>query len=186
MSRLDGKSVAILATHGFEQSELEQPREALAQAGARVHVISPEAEDITGWKGSDWGAAVPVDRPLGLADPGDYDAVVLPGGQINPDILRTKPEAVNFVRATWRDGKPVGAICHGPWLVIEAGLAEGRAMTSYPSIRTDVENAGGRWEDTQVVADAGLVTSRNPHDLPAFSERLIDEIAEGVAYARAA
>ncbi|WP_372893089.1 type 1 glutamine amidotransferase domain-containing protein [Rhodosalinus sp.] len=186
MARLDGKTVAILATHGFEQSELEQPREALAQAGATVHVIAPETEDITGWNGSDWGGAMPVDRPLGLADPADYDAVVLPGGQINPDILRTKPEAVDFVRAIWAAGKPVAAICHGPWMLIEAGVATGRKMTSYPSIRTDVENAGGHWEDSEVVADAGLVTSRNPGDLPAFSERLIDEIAEGGPYARAA
>lgn len=186
MARLDGKTVAILATHGFEQSELEQPREALAQAGATVHVVSPETDDITGWKKTNWGTAVPVDRPLSLADPADYDAVVLPGGQINPDILRTRPEAVRFVREMWRAGKPVAAICHGPWMLVEADLVEGRRLTSYPSIRTDVENAGGRWEDSEVVADEGLVTSRNPDDLPAFSERIIEEIAEGRSYKRAA
>ena len=186
MSRLDGKTVAILATHGFEQSELEQPREALEQAGATVHVVAPEAEDITGWKGSDWGTAVAVDRPLGLAEPGDYAAVVVPGGQINPDILRTKPEAVDFVREIWTAGKPVAAICHGPWMLVEADIARGRRLTSYPSIRTDVTNAGGLWEDTEVVADEGLVTSRHPGDLPAFCERVIEEVAEGRAYPRAA
>lgn len=186
MARLNGKTVAILATHGFEQSELEQPREALAQAGATVHVVSPETGDITGWKGTDWGTAVPVDRPLKLADAGDYDAVVLPGGQINPDILRTVPEAVDFVREIWRAGKPVAAICHGPWMLVEAGIARGRKLTSYPSIRTDVENAGGTWEDSEVVVDEGLVTSRRPDDLPAFSEKLIAEIEAGHSYKRAA
>ncbi|MFP4239950.1 type 1 glutamine amidotransferase domain-containing protein [Rhodosalinus sp.] len=186
MARLSGKTVAILATHGFEQSELEHPREALAQAGATVHVVSPETDDITAWKGSDWGGKVAVDRPLKLADAGEYDALVLPGGQINPDILRTKPEAVDFLREIWRAGKPVAAICHGPWMLVEAGIARGRKLTSYPSIRTDVQNAGGHWEDGEVVVDEGLVTSRNPDDLPAFSEKLIEEIEAGHSYSRAA
>lgn len=179
MARLDTKKVAILATHGFEQSELEHPLNALREAGATVHVISPESGEIKGWKGSDWGTPVAVDETLDDAQADHYDGLVLPGGQINPDLLRVNPTAVEFVKAFWAAGKPIGAICHGPWLLVEADVVKGRKITSYPSIKTDVVNAGGEWEDSECVCDNGLVTSRNPDDLPAFSAKMIEEIAEG-------
>lgn len=186
MSRLNGQKIAILATHGFEQSELEHPLKALREAGATVHVVSPEEREINGWDNKNWGRAVPVDVALSDAKPGDYDALVLPGGQINPDILRTIPEAVSFVKSFWPEGKTIGAICHAPWLLVEADIAKGRHVTSYHSIRKDMENAGGLWEDSEVVTDQGLVTSRNPNDLPAFCDKLIEEIAEGRHTKRAA
>lgn len=179
MARLDNKKVAILATNGFEQSELEHPLNALREAGATVHVVSPESGEIKGWKGSDWGTPVAVDETLDDAQADHYDALVLPGGQINPDLLRVNPTAVEFVKAFWAAGKPIGAICHGPWLLVEADVVKGRKITSFPSIKTDVVNAGGEWEDSECVCDNGLVTSRNPDDLPAFSAKMIEEIAEG-------
>ncbi len=179
MARLNDKKVAILATHGFEQSELEHPLNALREAGATVHVISPESGEIKGWKGSDWGTPVAVDETLDDAQADHFDALVLPGGQINPDLLRANPTAVEFVKAFWAAGKPIGAICHGPWLLVEADVVKGRKITSYHSIKTDVVNAGGEWEDSECVCDNGLVTSRNPDDLPAFSAKMIVEIAEG-------
>jgi protease I len=179
MAHLDGKKVAVLATHGFEQSELEKPVAALREAGATVHVVSPEAGEIKGWDNKDWGRAVPVDVTLDKALVATYDALVLPGGQMNPDILRANPQAVAFVRDFWEAGKPIGAICHAPWLLVEAGIVEGRKMTSYGSIATDVKNAGALWEDSEVVTDQGLVTSRKPEDLPAFCKKLVEEIAEG-------
>ena len=186
MSRLNGKKIAILATNGFEQSELEEPLSALRDAGADVHVVSPESGEIKGWDASDWGRAVKVDRELSGVTSDDYDALVLPGGQINPDLLRVDEDALTFVRSFWEDKKPIGAICHAPWLLIEAGIVEGRKLTSYKSIKTDVKNAGGHWEDSEVVTDQGLVTSRNPNDLPAFCDKLIEEIAEGRHQKRAA
>lgn len=186
MHDLTGKKVAILATHGFEQSELEVPLQKLREAGATVDVVSPEEGEIKGWDQKDWGRAVPVDRALGKASASDYDALVLPGGQINPDTLRDNKAAVDLVRAFWDAKKPIGAICHGPWLLVEAGIAKNRRMTSYSSIRTDVVNAGGLWEDSQVVTDQGLVTSRNPDDLDAFCNKLAEEIAEGRHDRRAA
>ncbi|MEQ9261016.1 MAG: type 1 glutamine amidotransferase domain-containing protein [Roseovarius sp.] len=186
MTRLDSKKVAILATHGFEQSELEHPLGALREAGAEVHVVSPESGEITGWQGSNWGQPVPVDKRLEEADPESYDALVLPGGQINPDLLRVNEQAVGFVKAFWNAGKPIGAICHAPWLLVEADVVKGRKLTSYGSIKTDVINAGGRWEDSETVTDQGLVTSRNPDDLPAFSAKMIEEVAEGRHQRRAA
>jgi protease I len=179
MSDLSGKRVAILATNGFEQSELEVPLRELKSAGATVHVVSLKGGEIKGWDKQDWGRAVPVDRVLSDVSAEAYDALMLPGGQINPDLLRARKPAVDFVKAFWNDSKPIGAICHAPWLLIEAGIVRDRRLTSYSSIRTDVINAGGRWEDSEVVTDQGLVTSRNPDDLPAFCAKLIEEIAEG-------
>ena len=179
---LSGARVAILATHGFEQSELEAPRDALSGAGATVTVVSPESGSIKGWHQGDWGDAVPVDTALADADAADFDALVLPGGQMNPDVLRANADAVGLVSAFARAGKPVAAVCHAPWLVIEAGLAKGRHMTSYTSIRTDLENAGAEVQDTSVVVcphgDFVLITSRNPDDLPDFNEAIATAISE--------
>jgi protease I len=170
------KRVAILATHGFEQSELVEPLETLRGAGFRVDVVSPEDGKIKGWKGKDWGDEVPVDVRLADAKPADYDALVLPGGVINPDKLRMDKAAVEFVRGFDTAGKPLAAICHGPWLLAEAGVAKGRTLTSWPSIRTDLENAGGTWRDQEVVCDGHLITSRKPDDIPAFSQAVIEAL----------
>jgi deglycase len=176
---LSGRIIAILATDGFEQSELTEPKRALEQAGAMVHVIAPQSGRIRGWQHTDWGDEVPVDLTLEQARPGDYHALVLPGGQMNPDKLRIEPKAVAFARAFFEAGKPVGAICHGPWLLVEADVVRGRTVTSWPSIRTDLKNAGANWVDREVVVDQGLVTSRKPDDLPAFNAKIIEEFAEG-------
>jgi protease I len=176
---LNGRTLAILATDGFEQSELTEPKRALEEAGATVHVIAPKAGMIRGWDRTDWGEEVEVDLELAQARPEDYDGLVLPGGQINPDRLRIEPGAVAFARAFFEAGKPVGAICHGPWLLVEADVVRGRKVTSWPSVRTDLKNAGADWVDQEVVVDQGLVTSRNPGDLPAFNAKLVEEFAEG-------
>jgi protease I len=176
---LSGKKIAILATNGFEQSELEVPRDRLKQAGATVHVVSPEKGEIRGWDKKDWGRPASVDRALDDVKVDDYDALVLPGGQINPDLLRVNANAIELIRAFFDKKKIVAAICHAPWLLIEAGVIKGRKVTSYHSIKTDVINAGGKWENAAVVTDQGLITSRNPGDLEDFSKKIMEEILEG-------
>lgn len=179
MPQLDGKKVAILATNGFEQSELLEPKKALEAAGAQTHIVSLETGSIKGWKDKNWGDSVNVDAIVADVSASDYDALHLPGGQMNPDLLRVNPAAVGFVRSFFEQHKPVGAICHAPWLLAEAGVADGRTLTSYASIKTDMKNAGANWIDQEVVCDQGLVTSRQPDDLPAYNAKLIEEIAEG-------
>ena len=186
MRNLSGKRVAILATDGYEQSELELPLARLKEAGARVDVVSLKPGVIKGWHHHDWGRPIDVDRVLSEASPNDYDGLVLPGGQMNPDTLRLEPDAIGFIRGFWQQGKVVAAICHAPWLLVEAGLVKGRNVTSWPSIRTDVINAGGIWHDLDVVADQGLVTSRKPTDLESFCLKIAEELAEGVHTRRAA
>jgi protease I len=176
---LTGKKIAILATNGFEQSELEVPRDRLKKAGATVDIVSLAAGEIKGWDQKNWGRTVKVDKTLDQVSASDYDALVLPGGQINPDLLRVEPKALNFIRDVFNAKKIVAAVCHAPWLLIEVGIAKGRRMTSYNSIKTDVINAGAHWEDSEVVIDQGLITSRNPGDLEAFSAKIIEEVKEG-------
>ncbi|SET86947.1 type 1 glutamine amidotransferase domain-containing protein [Paracoccus homiensis] len=179
MTDISKTRILIMATDGFEQSELEVPRDELRTAGAIVEIASPGGNAIRGWKDGDWGETVQVDRTIAEVDAGVYHALVLPGGQINPDRLRTEEAAVKLVQAFHDAGKIVAAICHGPWLLVEAGVAKGRRMTSYNSIRTDLENAGVIWEDQEVVADRGLITSRSPDDLPAFCAKIVEEVREG-------
>jgi protease I len=174
---LKGKTIAILATHGFEQAELETPRDRLSKAG--VHVVSLAGGEIKGWDKKDWGRPVKVDKTLDEVAAAAYDAVVLPGGQINPDLLRVEPKALKFIKDIFEAKKVVAAVCHAPWLLIETGIAKGRKMTSFKSIKTDVANAGAKWEDSEVVVDQGVITSRNPGDLEAFSAKIIEEVKEG-------
>lgn len=183
---LTGKRIAILATSGFEQSELMEPRRRLTEANATVEVVSPKAGKIRGWEDGDWGDRVAVDKTIDEVDVAGYDALVLPGGQINPDVLRTDEGAVALVRAFVESGKPVGAICHGPWMLAEAGVVRGRRLTSYHSIRTDMTNAGARWSDQAVVRDGNLVTSRKPDDLPEFINGIAEAVAEQASRHRAA
>jgi protease I len=175
--------ILIMATDGFEQSELMVPQEKLSDAGATVEVAAPKSRmksgKIYGWDENDWGKTVSVDRDIEDVNPADYDALVLPGGQINPDKLRVEPKAIEIIRAFYSSGKTVAAICHAPWLLIEAGIIKGRKCTSYHSIKTDVINAGGQWRDETVVTDHGLITSRNPGDLDAFVNKIIEEVREG-------
>jgi protease I len=177
---LQGKKVAILVADGFEQSEFERPRRALDEAGAETKVVSPENGSVKGWQEDKFGDSFDVDVKLQKANPDEYDALLLPGGVMNPDKLRQLPEAVEFVRAFFEAGKPVAAICHGPQILIDADVVRGRKMTSYPSIKNDLINAGADWVDEKVVTDQGLVTSRTPDDLPYFNEKMIEEFAEGV------
>lgn len=183
---LDGKRIAILATNGFEQSELEVPRDRLIKAGAAVDVVSLADGEIKGWDKKDWGRPVKVDKTLDEVAAEDYDAIVLPGGQINPDLLRVEPTALKFIKDIFDAKKVVAAVCHAPWLLIETGIAKGRRMTSFKSIKADVANAGAHWEDAEVVVDQGIITSRNPGDLEAFSAKIIEEIKEGAHAQRSA
>lgn len=175
--QLEGIKVAILCTNGFEQVELIDPRRALDDAGAQTFVVAPESGSIIGWDHTDWGDYVEVDQSLDDAAPGDFDALFLPGGVLNPDKLRMNDAAVSFVRSFFNDGKPVAAICHGPQTMINAEVVDGRRMTSYSAIRKDLENAGADWIDQAVVVDNGLITSRNPDDIPAFCEAIVHEFA---------
>lgn len=177
--RLEGRKVAVLATDGFEQVELTKPVEALKAEGAEVEVVSPKAGQIQGFNHHDKGQTVAVDRELAQADAGSYDAIVLPGGVINPDALRLEPNAIDFIRSFARAGKPIAAICHGPWTLINAEAVEGRKVTSWPTLEADLRNAGAEWVDQEVVVDRGLVTSRKPDDLPAFCAKMVEEFAEG-------
>ncbi len=180
MKSLAGKRVAILTENGFEESELTSPLEALRKAGADVHIVSPREGKVKGWKDGNWSIELPVDVLVADADPEEYDALVIPGGVINPDLMRRDPDCIEFAKEFLQEGKPVAAICHGPQLLIETGMLEGKRMTSFHSIKTDLINAGVRWEDKEVVVDNGLVTSRSPKDLEAFNKKMIEEIAEGV------
>lgn len=182
---LNGKKVAILVTNGFEQVELTKPKAALEEAGAKTEIVSPAKGSVKAWEFTDWGSEFPVDTPLDQARPDDYDALLLPGGVMNPDNLRADSTAVRFVKAFFESGKPIAAICHGPWTLIEADAVKGKTLTSYPSIKTDLKNAGANWVDKEVVVDQGLVTSRNPDDIPAFNRKMIEEIGEGVHRERA-
>jgi protease I len=175
---LSGRKVAVLATDGFEQSELMEPKRLLEQAGAHVTVIAPgDSEQITGWKLKNWGDKVKVDQSLAEANADEFDALVLPGGVMNPDKLRQIPEVIAFVQSFSSKSKPIAAICHGPWTLINAGLVKGRKLTSWPSLRQDLENAGAQWVDEEVVADGQIITSRKPDDIPAFSKEIIRALA---------
>ncbi len=178
--KLDGKKVAIVVTDGFEQVELTSPKEALEREGANAEIVSPKEGKVKGWKHTEWGDELPVDVPLAQAKADDYDALLLPGGVMNPDKLRVMPEVRKLVKSFFDAGKPVAAICHGPWTLIDAGVIEGRKVTSWPTLQTDLVNAGAEWVDEEVVVDDGLVTSRKPDDLPAFNAKMIEEFAEGL------
>jgi protease I len=185
-AQLQGKRVAILATDGVERVELTEPKKALDDAGARTVVVAPKAGSIKSWEHDHWGDTIKVDETLDDAREDRFDALMLPGGVMNPDHLRQNQRAVQFVRSFFEAGKPVAAICHAPWMLVEAGVIRGRTVTSWPSLKTDIKNAGGDWVDREVVTDEGLVTSRKPDDIPAFNRKMIEEFAEGIHEASAA
>jgi len=178
-NKLTGKRVAILATDGVEQVELTEPRKALDEAGAKTTLVSPKSGKIKGWQHDHWGEELKVDVALESANADTFDALLLPGGVMNPDQLRMNKQAVQFVRSFFDSGKPVAAICHAPWMLVEADVVSGRSVTSWPSLQTDLRNAGADWVDREVVTDQGLVTSRKPDDIPAFNRKMIEEFAEG-------
>jgi protease I len=184
-STLKGKKVAILATDGFEQAELAEPRKALDKAGATTEVVSLKDGKIKGWKMKDWGDTVRVDKTVQQANPSDYDARLLPGGVINPDHLRMDPDAVSFVRNFVATGRPVAAICHGPWMLVEADVVKGKSITSWPSLKTDLRNAGANWVDQEVCTDGQFITSRKPDDIPAFNRTIIDALSKSTSKAAA-
>lgn len=179
MAILTGKKVAILTESGFEEVELTGPKKALEDAGAEVKIVSPQKEKVKAWAHDHWSIELPVDVNVEEADPNDYDALMIPGGVLNPDKMRLNDKCVEFAQNFLQDGKPVAAICHGPQLLIETGMLEGRNITSYPSVKTDMINAGAIWTDREVIVDNGLVTSRSPKDLEAFNKKMIEEIKEG-------
>jgi protease I len=185
-NKLSGKNIAILAADGFEEVELTKPKEALQDAGAKTSVVSIKSGKIQGMNHADKGKTVDVDLTLADARLEQFDALMIPGGLMNPDTLRSTDEALEFVRHFFQEGKPVAAICHGPWVLIDAGVVRGRTLTSWPAIKTDVRNAGGTWVDKEVLVDNGLVTSRKPDDIPAFNEKMIEEFCEGRHVATAA
>jgi len=176
---LRGKRIAIVATDGYEQAELLEPKKALEEAGATTEVIAPKSGEIKGWESKDWGGKVKVDKTLDQARAQDYDALVLPGGVMNPDHLRMEPRAVSFVKDFVGTGRPVAAICHGPWTLIEAGVVQGKTITSWPSLKTDLKNAGANWVDQEVATDGQFISSRKPDDLPAFNKAIIEAISQG-------
>ena len=186
MTAIRDSKILIIATNGFEQSELEVPRDKLKAAGAKVTIASPDGKEIKGWQHTDWGRPAAVDLKITDAKEGDYHALVIPGGVMNPDKLRVDEDAMKLVKAFLASGKPVAAVCHGPWLLVQADALKGRQATSYKSIRKDVENAGATWVDEEVVVDDGIITSRSPDDLPAFVSKIIEEVEEGKHYRRAA
>jgi protease I len=177
---VSGKRVAILATDGVERSELVEPRKALDAAGAQTSVISPKTGSIKSWERGNWSDEIRVDLPLDRASADDFDSLLLPGGVMNPDRLRIDKPAVDFVRKFFEAGKPIAAICHGAWMLVEAGVVRGKTLTSWPSLQTDIRNAGGDWVDREVVVDEGLVTSRKPDDIPVFNRKMIEEFGEGI------
>jgi protease I len=181
MDELKGVRVAILVDNGFEQVEMTEPRKALEQAGAETRVVSPQSGEVRSWKSKEWGDSYPVQEPLDRAQPNQFDALLLPGGVMNPDHLRTNPKAVAFVKAFFDAGKPVAAICHGPWTIIETGAARGRKLTSWPSLKTDLRNAGAEWTDSEVVVDRNLISSRKPDDIPAFNREILKLFGQGKA-----
>ena len=176
--QLQGRKVAILVENGFEQVEMTEPRKSLENEGAKTYLISPQEKKVKGWRKKEWGDEFSVDIPLLSADSLDFDALLIPGGVMSPDKLRMDDDAVGLVRDFIEEGKPVAAICHGPWMLVEADVVDGRVVTSWPSLRTDIENAGADWVDEQVVVDNGIVTSRKPDDIPAFTQKMIDEFSE--------
>jgi protease I len=178
-NELRGKRIAALVDDGFEQVELTEPKQALENAGAQVDIVSPQPQKVKGWQHTKWGEEFSVDRRLDSVTAGDYDALLLPGGVMNPDRLRTNQKAVALVKAFAESGKPIAAICHGPWTLIDAGAVRGRTLTSWPSLATDLRNAGANWVDQECVNDNGLVTARKPADIPAFNKKMIEEFAEG-------
>jgi protease I len=180
MANLKDLKVAILSENGFEQAELVSPKQKMEEAGVTVHVVSPQANELRAWDEKDWGITISVDKKLDEANPDDYDGLMLPGGVLNPDKLRMNQKAIDFIGHFLEAGKPLGVICHGPQTMIETGMLRGRTMTSYPSIKTDLINAGVTWVDREVVVDNGLVSSRSPKDLDAFNRKLLEELAEGV------
>lgn len=186
MTDIKQSRILIISTNGFEQSELEVPRDKLKEAGADVTIASPDGKEIKGWQKGDWGRTAAVDLAIKDARESDYHALVIPGGVMNPDKLRVDEDAMKLVKAFLASGKPVAAVCHGPWLLVQADALKGRKATSYKTIRKDVENAGATWVDEEVVADNGIITSRSPDDLPAFVSKIIEEVEEGRHYRRAA